>query len=74
MSSPASQPKKTIRQLRRERGWTQAELAQRLGTTDAVVSSWERGEYLPRPATRWRLADLFGVEVSEITFGEGEQP
>ena len=31
MSSPTGQSKKTIRQLREERGWTQQEVADRLG-------------------------------------------
>lgn len=36
-----------IRSLRRERGLTQLELAQRLGVTDRAVSKWERCQGCP---------------------------
>ncbi len=64
---------KTIRQLRQEQGWTQLQLAWRLGVQQASVSLWESGRVVPRPATQQRLADLFGVWVGEIAFGQAEQ-
>ncbi len=73
MTAPASQPKKTIRQLREERGWTQQDLARRLGVTQGGVSTWERGRGTPWPKYQHRLADLFGVPVEAITFELGEQ-
>lgn len=33
-----------IRRLREAKGWTQRELADRVGVTEAAVSQWERGE------------------------------
>ena len=68
MAEPDRQPKKTIRQLREERGWSQLDLATRLGVGHGAVSAWELGERLPAPINRWRLADLFGVGVAEIAF------
>ncbi len=32
-----------ILQLRKEKGWTQLELAEKLNITDKAVSKWERG-------------------------------
>ena len=73
MTAPASQPKKTIRQLREAHGWTQETLARRLAVGQPAVSAWERGERMPRQRSILRLADLFGVPVEAIAFGEGKQ-
>ena len=50
-----------VAQLRKERGLTQKELAQRLFVTDSAVSKWERGEALPSRANRQALAALYGL-------------
>ena len=34
---------KFIREIRKEKGFTQKELAEQLGITDKAVSKWERG-------------------------------
>jgi 8-oxo-dGTP pyrophosphatase MutT (NUDIX family) len=47
-----------IRRLRRERGWTQAQLAALLDTDAVTVSRWERGVSQPRRSARARLAQL----------------
>ncbi len=73
MTEPARQPKKTIRQLREERGWSQLNLALRLGVVEGSVSRWERGVRVPSEVDRRRLADLFGVPVEAIAFGPAEQ-
>ena len=64
---------KTIRQLREERGWTQIELAARLGLHHTAVSKWERGVTLPAPDALLRLADTFGVSVAELVAAQTEQ-
>ena len=53
--------RKTIRQLRQERGWTQLDLAVRLGVSTAAVSKWERGLAAPRWKHLRHLALLFGI-------------
>ncbi len=73
MRRTSQRPKKTIRQLREERGWSQRELAKRQGVDRSVVSTWERGVYRPRPRTWQRLADVVGVRVGEIAVGAGEE-
>ena len=35
-----------LAQLRKEKGWTQKELAERLFLSDKAVSKWERGDSL----------------------------
>ena len=69
MAEPAHQPKKTIRQLREERGWSQLDLALEVGVEQSTVAKWERGEHRPLFRHRRHLADLFGVKVAEIAFG-----
>ncbi len=61
MAEPAHQPKKTIRQLRQERGWTQQDVAVRMGVASRSVIRWEGEQRRPQRANRQRLADLFGV-------------
>ena len=52
-----------IAALRRTRGYTQAELADKLGYSDKSVSKWERGDGLPDVLCLKAMADLFGVTV-----------
>ena len=75
MTAPASQPKKTIRQLREAHGWTQETLARRLGVGQPAVSAWDRGERLPRRRYILRLAELVGISVEQIALGPlGQHP
>ena len=74
MTEPDHQSKKTIRQLREERGWSQLDLALQLGMEPGSVSAWERGLRRPKPRSLLLLSLLFGVRVEAIAFGPGEQP
>lgn len=47
-----------IKEFRRQRGWTQWDLAEKLGVDQGTVSRWERGIETPRPATSARLRDM----------------
>ena len=71
--SSSSRPRKTIRQLREERDWSQVELAARLGVSRYTVQQWEVGARLPSARNWWRLADLFGISVQELVTGHVEQ-
>ena len=57
---------KTIRQLRQDRGWTQLELAYKLGVTPLTVQNWERGKYEPSASRLRKIAETFGVSMDEI--------
>ena len=59
-----------LSQLRRERGMTQKDLAERLYISDKAVSKWERGLSLPDIALLQPLAELFGVSITELLGGE----
>lgn len=55
-----------ISDLRRKKGMTQAELAEKLSYTDKAISKWERGESVPDIAVLKSLADLFGVSLDYL--------
>lgn len=55
-----------LRQERERRGWTQGELAERLGTTRINVGRWENGQTFPGPYYRQRLAELYGKNLQEL--------
>lgn len=57
---------KTIKELREERGWTQFDLAVKLGVTPTTISAWERGMYEPRASQLRALAGLFEVPMDQI--------
>jgi transcriptional regulator with XRE-family HTH domain len=59
-----------IAELRREKGMTQKELAEKLSVTDKAVSKWERGAGYPEVTVLPKLAALLGVTVSELLLGE----
>ena len=62
-----------LRELRRERGWSQERLAQELDArlddetaTQASVSGWESGVYAPSDRKLLELASLLGATASEL--------
>lgn len=61
---------KFIKELRKEKGMTQKELAEKINLTDKAISKWERGLGFPDITLLNSLADVFGVSVSEILNGE----
>ena len=52
--------------LRKKKGWTQLELAERLNYSDKAVSKWERGESLPDVTILKKISQLFEVTVDYL--------
>ena len=52
--------------LRKEKGMTQLELAEKMGVTDKAVSKWERDLSFPDVSSIPKLADILGVSVDEL--------
>lgn len=52
-----------IAEKRKEKGWTQRELAEMLHVSDKNVSKWECGRGVPDVFYLKRLAELFGVDM-----------
>ena len=57
---------KRIAALRKERGYTQVELAEQLGGIQAVISDHERGKLRPHPDMIVRLAKALRVSTEEM--------
>lgn len=55
-----------IRALRETAGMTQAELAERVGVSEKVVSKWECGETKPSAEVLPALADAFGISIDAL--------
>ena len=55
-----------ISTLRKEKGMTQKDLADRLNITDKAVSKWERNLAFPDTATIPGHAELLGISVEEL--------
>lgn len=58
-----------VAQLRRERGWTQEELGERLGVTNKTVSRWENGNYMPGIEMLALMGREFDVSLNELLEG-----
>lgn len=55
-----------ITELRKEKGLTQAQLAQKLNVTDKAVSKWERGVGFPDIKLLEPLADVLDISLLEL--------
>lgn len=56
-----------LKEMREARNWTWSDLARQLGTEVSTPPKWERGQAQPRPRMLERLAEIFGVDVEELT-------
>ena len=55
-----------LQQLRKEKGYSQEELAQALGLSRQAVSKWERAESSPDTDNLICLAKLYGMSLDEL--------
>lgn len=64
--SRQTEPNARLRHYRRQRHWSQKELAQLLGTTYLTVCRWENGTTSPGLYFRKQLCELFGASPEEL--------
>ena len=64
---------KNIKELRIERGLTQAQLADQIGVTQGAVYFWEKGVNEPTAGYLIKMAELFGISVDELLSFECER-
>ena len=58
--------KNTLRLLRAERGWSQAELAERLGVSRQTHNAIEKGRYDPSLPLAFAIARAFERRIEDI--------
>ncbi len=59
-------PNSLLRSMRESQGWTQEELAEKIGTTGVTISRWESGVTFPSRYFRRRLSTLYGKSIQEL--------
>ncbi len=59
-------PKYVLRSMREKRGWTQEELAEKVGTTGVTVSRWESGVTSPNRYFRKMLSNVYDKSIEEL--------
>ena len=64
--------KNRLRELRAERHWTQADLAERLDVSRQTVNAIEVGRYDPSLPLAFRIARVFAMRIEELFSEENE--
>ncbi len=62
--------KNHLKALRAERGWTQADLAGRVGVSRQTINAIEIGKFDPSLPLAFRLANVFGLTIEEVFVDE----
>ena len=61
---------KFLKELRKEKGYTQEILGEKIGVTNKTVSRWETGTYMPPVECLVLLSDIYDVSINEIVAGQ----
>ena len=62
-----------LTELRKRRGLTQLELAEKFNYTDRAISKWENGDTLPDVEVLYQLCEYYGVTMDYLTHEENAQ-
>ena len=63
--------KNRLRVLRAEKGWSQADLAEKLGVSRQAVNAIETGKHDPSLTLAFALADTFGQRIEDLFLHKG---
>ena len=61
---------KKIRQLRKEKNWTQENLAKKLKVLQPHVNRWEKNKCAPSLEALKKLSELFNISIDNLIFDE----
>lgn len=55
-----------VKELRKENGYTQKVMAEKLGTTNSAICDWEKGRSEPDLEMLKKIAELFSVSTDYL--------
>ena len=61
-------------ELRKQKGFSQEELANRLNVSRQTVSKWEVGDSTPDMEKLIAMSDLFGISLDELVLDKSPEP
>ncbi|MGD7045681.1 helix-turn-helix domain-containing protein [Jeotgalibacillus proteolyticus] len=61
-----------LKSEREKKGWSQAELAEKIHVSRQSVSKWETGKNYPSIEVIMDLSDLFGITIDELLRSDAE--
>ena len=64
--APDQVMKNRIRVLRAEKGWSQADLAEKVGVSRNSVNAVENGKFDPSLPLAFRIADAFELKIEDV--------
>ncbi|MCR4956930.1 MAG: helix-turn-helix domain-containing protein [Lachnospiraceae bacterium] len=59
-----------IAEIRKEKGYTQRQLAEQLGASDKAISRWETGRGMPDTSIMPQLCRVLDININELLSGE----
>lgn len=62
-----------LKVMRTRKGFTQEEVAEKVGVSRQAVAKWEKGETMPDVESCIRMADLYGVPLEMLARGLKEE-
>ena len=62
-----------LRELRKSTGFTQEQVAEKIGVSSRTISRWETGAYMPDISMLVDIAGIYDVDIREIIDGERKE-
>jgi putative transcriptional regulator len=66
-------PRINVREIRKSRGWTQEELARRVGVSNATAAKWDQG-IQPSAINALKLARALGCTIEDLFTAPDDDP
>ncbi len=62
-----------ITELRKQKNWTEYQLAEHSGLAQSTISSWYRKQMLPTIPSLLKICDAFGITISQFFLENNEE-